>query len=93
MKTKAFILANWVNYCKEYVKNNNLKERTSIIIKDECSKELAWFISACNGSDSLSYIEKRIEKYNRLAQNDNIGVEAYDPYWKYRLDFLKWIKD
>lgn len=92
MKTKAQVMAGWVGFCKRYAIENNLDLKKELAVRDECSKEFSWYLSACSERTAEEYLDKRIEKYTRLYSSDTINVGSYDPYWKHRLDFLRWIK-
>jgi hypothetical protein len=62
-------------------------KRKVLRIKDECAKEIMWFISANVKPIDL---ENRIEKYKRMEEHATIMVKV-DPYWRQRLEFLEWI--
>lgn len=86
MKTKAEVEKNWVNISNK-ISEKYAKNKTEFFkVKDNCAMEFMWFFSHDITEKELL---NRIEKYNRFKEADN--VEAFDPYWRSRLDFLKWI--
>lgn len=88
MKTKLQVMAQWKEYCKQYALDNNFDLKKELMVRDECAKEVTLFIN----HPEETHLVKRIEKYTRMFSSDNIKeANVYDPCWKYRLDFLRWI--
>jgi len=88
VKTKMQVMSQWREYCKQQAVENKFDLKKELIVRDECAKEVTLFTNC----PEESYLTKRIEKYTRMFSSDNIKeANVYDPCWKYRLDFLRWI--
>lgn len=90
MKTKTFVEQEWIHKAEEIWDSAFPEHPNKLLrIKDECAKEVMWFISSSPTEIDLS---SRIEKYKRMEEHASILVRV-DPYWKQRLEFLQWILD
>jgi hypothetical protein len=90
LKSKIFVENHWMEKAGEIASaifGDDVKK--CLRVKDECAKEIMWFIS-CNVKEID--LVSRIEKYKRMEEHDKILLKV-DPYWRQRLEFLEWIAE
>jgi hypothetical protein len=90
MKKKIEVEAGWLQKSSDIALHFGLSGSKELQARDECAKELMWFLSSSITENDL---ENRISKYERLYSNDAVNATKFDPYWRERLEFLMWIKE
>ena len=89
MRNRLEVEQDWLKESSDIAFSHGLSGAKELQVRDECAKELMWFLSSNVTEQDL---QNRILKYERLYSNDTISATKFDPYWRERLEFLMWIK-
>lgn len=90
MKTRVEVENNWIQKSDEIAISHGFSAKESLMLRDECAKELMWFL--CNNITE-NHLDNRLTKYQRLYSDDRVDPTKFDAYWRQRWEFLLWIKN
>lgn len=89
MKTKVEVERGW----RDWVNQVSLKEAMTLTrrlnLMDDVAKEMRWFIYSRQPEEDLPL---RLKKYSLLLKCQTMNIEDFEPNWKYKLEFFRWIQ-
>jgi hypothetical protein len=89
MMTEHVQSANgWRDFCKRMGELHKLSPKKISQVIQQISYEVQWLRSF---SPDAKMIQERIDKYDQLLKSKAMPLENYDPYWKFRVEFFRWV--